>query len=200
MGILSFLKSKRSVGISPNSLKYGGIIKQLELESFWDQLTEEDKSTFRMACKRSFGASCFELGDVDAVDSTLGTRRHPSSFLSGIAVWIIEMKKYKLAESVLLEAVNLAPDTISIHTSYKWLVRIHEQLRQQELSSHDSCIYYCKRDIQLYPQLIRELKERNLRVVKPQSFTILSTIYKESNMEKECSELTEFEQYCSRLH
>ncbi|MDF0728512.1 hypothetical protein PY093_17900 [Cytobacillus sp. S13-E01] len=171
--------------------QYGGIIKQLNLEEFWASISEGERAIIRNSCKRSFGQSDFDLMDVDTQESILRTRRNTSSFLIGCAAWAIEIAKYDFAEKLLLTSIEYAPDILTLHSSYNWLIKIHDHLRLTNKSSLDDCITYCVHDIDILPLLIEELRKCKRNIPQIRSIAVLLSIYKELGLQDEINKLNE---------
>ncbi|MCA1032669.1 hypothetical protein LCL95_16785 [Bacillus timonensis] len=177
IGRLFKLKTVSKPKIDQN--RYGGIIKQLHLESFWHSLKEEEKDVVREGCKKSFGISNFHLSDVDSPHSKLKTRRNVSSFLIGSGCWAFELGHFHLSEKLLLKSIEYAEDFSTIHVAYNWLIKMHYQLRTKFVDSLSACMMYCKYDIDLLPFLIEERKNMNKDIPQVQSLKILPIIYQE---------------------
>ncbi len=181
------------------SLKYGGLIRQLSLEEFWETLSEKDRNVFRNVCKRSFGILGFQLEGVDSSDSKLTTRRDASSFLIGIANWTFEMEKYDLTEKLLLKAIELAKDISQIHSCYIWLIKLHYKNRFHKSQSTEECIYYCKSDIKILPILINEIESTSQNYINMSCFRVLAALYEELQLKIEKEQVLELEQYYRSL-
>ncbi|MBE4907494.1 hypothetical protein IMZ08_05375 [Bacillus luteolus] len=198
MKIRKLFKTKTSVGSEEVSKKYGGLIKQLDLDSFWSSLTEDERSFIRRSCKHSFGIT-FPLSEVDAPESQLKTRRDTSSFLIGCAAWAIEGNKYGLAEKLLLTSIDHAQDITSVHSAYHWLIKMHDHLRVSNIQSTKDCIVFCKSDIEILPLLQKELYSKGRSVQRVISINVLLSIYKELGLKEEFNELYELGSYYDAL-
>ncbi|MBD8070541.1 hypothetical protein [Bacillus sp. PS06] len=195
MSLINLFKSKNNEMNQQLSIKYGGIIRQLNLEEFWETLSEKEKNIVRQVCKRSYGFSSFNLHQVDSFDSDLTTRRDPSSFLLGIGIWTFEMGKYNLTEKILLKAIEIAKDISTVHASYIWLIKIHDKLRKSNKNSIDKCIFYCNNDIAIVPLLIEEKDRTNKNNINLFPFNVLVSIYKELGKNDECENIQKLHQY-----
>ncbi|QOR65996.1 hypothetical protein IM538_19775 [Cytobacillus suaedae] len=198
MKLKRLFKTKSQTGTVDVSKKYGGLIKQLGLDSFWSSLTEDERSFIRRSCKHSFGIT-FPLSEVDAPESKLRTRRDTSSFLIGCAAWAIEENKYVLAEKLLLTSIDYAQDIISVHSAYHWLIKMHDILRVSNMQSTKDCIVFCKSDIEILPLLQKELYMKGRTIQRVKSINVLLSIYKELGLKEEFNELYELGYYYDAL-
>jgi hypothetical protein len=200
MSLINLFKSKNfEINQGLSIKKYGGIIRQLDLEEFWTTLTNKEKNLVRNVCKRSFGISSFNLDEVDSFGSSLTTRREPSSFLLGIGIWTFEMGKYELTEKLLLKAIEISKDISTVHACYTWLIKIHDRLRVSNQRSLEECIFYCKQDIAIMPLLIDENERNNRHFLNLLPFTVLMTIYNELGYDLEHNETMNLYQYYKSL-
>ncbi len=198
MKLKRLFKVKSPTGSEEVSEKYGGLIKQLELDRFWASLTEDERSFIRRSCKHSFGVT-FPLSEVDAPESNLRTRRDTSSFLTGCAAWAIEESKYVLAEKLLLTSIDHAKDITSVHSAYHWLIKMHDNLRVSNMQSTNDCIVFCKSDIEILPLLQKELYSKGRSIQRVISINVLLSIYKELGLKEEFNELYELGYYYDAL-
>lgn len=68
-------------------------------------------------------------------------------------------REYKEAEKFLLKALKTKDDTLQYrHLTYSALVRLYYKLRDKREDALEKCIYYCKEDIKILPDFLKQEK------------------------------------------
>ena len=91
-------------------------------------------------------------------------------------------REYKKAEKFLLKALKTKDDTLQYqHLTYNALIRLYYKLRDKRKDALEKCIYYCKEDIKILPDFLKQEKKEYGAVPTCTSVIQLAIIY-----EKKC--------------
>lgn len=165
--------------------EYGGIIEDLNLVDFWEELTEDERDKIRATREKGIGGS---NRDIDDPNSTVTTSQSASGFLNNKAGWAISDKDYKLAEKLSLESIDRSKDPVDLHFAYNNLIKLYYKLRSED-DYLEKCIDYCQKDIKLYEGELRDeqfFKDNEPRV---HAFKRLAIIYKKQERYEDAIEV-----------
>jgi len=91
-------------------------------------------------------------------------------------------KKYKKAEKLLLEALRAKDDSLEYrHLTYNALIKLYYKLRDERKDALENCIHYCKEDINILPDFLKQEKNKYGAAPSCPSVIQLAIIY-----EKKC--------------
>ncbi|WP_026561995.1 hypothetical protein [Bacillus sp. J37] len=180
MGIKNIFQFKqpafsRNLNVQQKEKKYGGIIHQLQLVDFWDNLGPHERSFIRNCTKWSFGGS-IKGEDIDHPNSMATTKRDDCRFLLGNAAWAFDSKEYYLAESLLIEVTHRSKCLFTLHRAYQKLIHIYEVSADENKCHLQKWKSYCEEHIKLAPALFDESIKKEETPPEIRSFYILKNI------------------------
>ncbi|WP_368657534.1 hypothetical protein AB3Z07_20230 [Metabacillus halosaccharovorans] len=198
MGIKNIFQLKqptfnRNLSDQKKKKKYGGIIHQLQLDDFWDNLDPQERSFIRNCTKWSFGGS-IKGKDIDHPNSLATTKRDDCRFLLGNAAWAFDSKEYYLAESLLLEVIHRSKCLFTLHRAYQKLIHIYEVSAIEKKCHLQKWKSYCEEHIKLAPALFCESIKKEEIPPEIRSFYILKKILHDFNDMVEYKEILLLEQ------
>ncbi|MGM0438700.1 MAG: hypothetical protein ACQEQD_10565 [Bacillota bacterium] len=178
MGFLDFF----APNVSKAKSKYGGLIKLFKLTDFWSGLSSKKREKARIAHSRNLSASNTtkeaKKKQVDSPDVTITHYNAEASvFLNGIATNLFPDKEYDLIEEFALKAIETDPNIVNLHFIYNNLIKVYYKRRNENEKYLDKCIEICKKDINMYPELRKEMKKEGLGQARIPSFQRLAIIY-----------------------
>ncbi|WP_226530800.1 hypothetical protein [Metabacillus niabensis] len=172
--------SSRNLNVQQKEKKYGGIIQQLQLVDFWDNLDPHERSFIRNCTKWSFGGS-IKGEDIDHPNSIATTKRDDCRFLLGNAAWAFDFKEYYLAESLLIEVIHRSKCIFTLHRAYQKLIHIYEVSADENKCHLQKWKSYCEEHIKLAPALFNESNKKEETPPEIRSFYILKNILLDVN-------------------
>lgn len=185
MGIKNIFQFKQpafsgNLNVQQKEKKYGGIIQQLQLDDFWDNLDPHERSFIRNCTRWSFGGS-IKGEDIDHPNSLATTKRNDCRFLLGNAAWAIDSKEYYLAESLLIEVIHRSKCLFTLHRAYQKLIHIYEVSAVENKCHLQKWKSYCEEHIKLAPALFCESNKKEIIPPEIRSFNILKKILLDFN-------------------
>jgi hypothetical protein len=123
---------------------YGGLIKYLALNEWWNKINDDDKSFIRNCSS--------DYKDIDNPKvTTYHFSQNTSSFLNNMATWATNAKRYDFAIEILGEALNRELDKTGLHFIYNNLIDLCYKRRTKNDIWLNKYTKYYKRDIELFP-------------------------------------------------
>ena len=167
--------------------KYGGLIRSLNLEDFWNSLSESERRYIKQCYKQRLGGD----GESASLDSPSRivefTTQTASNFLSAYATWAINDKKYNLAEKMLKESLKRVENPIDEHFTYNHLIDLYYKQREKGPEYLQKCITCCLKDIQILSAFKSEWNKKygDAEKLKIPSLTRLAIIYEKQGLIQE---------------
>lgn len=162
--------------------QYGGIVASLGLTDFWRTLSEDERQFIRECYGLALGRRGKE--DEKYVDSPkikpFRTTMTAAQFLQIYAGWAVSAKRYTLADRLVTESLRLSQTATDRHFALNTAIDLTYKLRNNDPTAIDRCIAYCREDIRLMPDFIREYKRSYPEYVtlpRIPSFQRLAIIY-----------------------
>jgi len=91
-------------------------------------------------------------------------------------------REYKKAEKCLLKALKTKDDTLQYrHLTYNALIRLYYKLRDKRKDALEKCIHYCKEDINILPDFLKQEKKEYGAVPTCTSVIQLAIIYEKKH-------------------
>ena len=133
-------------------IRYHGLIK------FWLSLSKIE----RRKCIENYDGVGIQSGGTSAglIRGNLSsTSQTSAALLDVLGSNLISKKEYALAEKILEEAEKQADNPIDLHFCYNKQIELTYKLRE-EPSYLNRCVFYCIKDIELYPVFSKAWDER----------------------------------------
>lgn len=163
-----------------NKPKIGGIIKALRLEEFWLACTEEEQN----ALTRYYSG----LGD-SPIKGNITTSQTALNYFSNKIGWAVSDKDYALADKIiffgekeLLKSNNL----IDHHFFLQLAAECYYKQRSTRNDAIEKAVSYCLRDIKLFPQYAKPLRDDTNGIMpRIMTFQRLAIIYEKNEQFEE---------------
>lgn len=148
--------------------KYGGLIHYYKLDEWWDSLTEDNRQFIRNSFSKTLSNNTPDhlRKSIDDPSKSISNGGTASSFLTGMAIWVMSAHEYELANDMLNESKKRATSLTDLHFNYNQLIDLNYRRREEDPRWLEECIAHCKHDIEIFPDFREEyIAEEKKRLI-----------------------------------
>lgn len=164
--------------------KYGGYIKKLKVNKFWNTLNNEERTIAKETFAKTFYPDSFNTEQIDGTKQKVKTNLSSSDFLYNIGVRLANKKNYLLAEKFLLETLNKEKNLNRRHEILTTLIDVYYKQRDSREDAIDKCVHFCLKDI----KLVQKIQQKEQEIP---SFKRLAIIYETREKFNEAIKISE---------